>query len=67
MKAAASLKFCTHIYKFIIKMFLKLFCGYVVIFVVVHEISDCKIWEFLSQKMNKFKPGVFKLYMLNKW
>jgi len=47
------------------KYVLKSFCGSAVIFVVVPEKSDCKIWK-CCQEMSKFKPGVFKLCMLNK-
>jgi len=39
-------------------MYLKPFCGHVVIFVVVPERSDCKIWNCLSHEMSKFESGV---------
>jgi len=47
---AASLKFCTQIYKAMLKMVLKTFCGSVVTFVVVPERSDLQI-------LHAFKPG----------
>jgi len=52
---AASLKFCTEIYKAILKMFLWL---------CLKEVT-AKFGSVLSQDMSKFKPGVFKFYMLN--